>query len=87
MVAQINYRKMAFAHYAPICAYCGLGVPEILEVAHLDGNLRVRAALAPACFMRSLVHLLLPIAHVDHGRRRALVRPPEPRVRLVHSSA
>lgn len=35
---QINYRKLAFEHYPPICAYCGFGVPEVLEVAHLDGK-------------------------------------------------
>jgi predicted restriction endonuclease len=35
---RINYRKLAFDHYPPICAYCGFGIPEILEVAHLDGN-------------------------------------------------
>ena len=34
----INYRKLAFEHYPPICAYCGFGIHEILEVAHLDGN-------------------------------------------------
>jgi len=33
-----NYRKAAFARYAPICAYCGFGIPEVLEVAHLDGH-------------------------------------------------
>jgi predicted restriction endonuclease len=37
-MGRINYRKLAFEHYPPICAYCGFGVPEILEVAHLDGN-------------------------------------------------
>ena len=38
MTKRINYRKLAFDRYAPICAHCGFGVPEILEVAHLDGN-------------------------------------------------
>jgi hypothetical protein len=37
-MARINYRKAAFDQYAPICAYCGFGIPEILEVAHLDGR-------------------------------------------------
>jgi len=23
----INYRKLAFEHYPPICAYCGFGIP------------------------------------------------------------
>ena len=38
MLKRINYRKLAFDHYPPICAYCGFGIPEFLEVAHLDGN-------------------------------------------------
>ena len=38
MVGRINYRKLAFEQYPPICAYCGFGVPEVLEVAHIDGN-------------------------------------------------
>jgi hypothetical protein len=37
-VKKINYRKLAFEKYPPICAYCGFGIPEILEVAHLDGD-------------------------------------------------
>ncbi len=49
--ALANYRKLAFDHYAPICAYCGYGVPEILEVAHLDGDRRNNAVenLAVLC--------------------------------------
>jgi len=38
MSVRINYRKVAFAKYPPICAHCGFGVPEVLEVAHIDGN-------------------------------------------------
>ena len=38
MPPKINYRKIAFACYAPICAHCGFGIPSVLEVAHLDGN-------------------------------------------------
>lgn len=34
----MNYRQLAFTRYPPICAYCGFGVPEVLEVAHIDGN-------------------------------------------------
>lgn len=33
-----NYRKLAFETYAPICVYCGFGIKEVLEVAHLDCN-------------------------------------------------
>jgi len=35
---RINYRKLAFEHYDPLCAYCGFGIPSVLEAAHLDGN-------------------------------------------------
>lgn len=38
MTAYINYRKLAFDKYPPICAYCGFGVPEVLEVSHLNGD-------------------------------------------------
>ena len=38
MVARINYRKLAFAHFAPLCAHCGFGIPAVLEVAHIDGD-------------------------------------------------
>jgi len=31
-----NYRKVAFAKYAPFCVHCGFGIKEVLEVAHLD---------------------------------------------------
>lgn len=34
----MNYRKLAFKAYPPICAYCGFGIEEVLEVAHLDGD-------------------------------------------------
>lgn len=36
---QINYRKLAFDHYkVHICAFCGFGIEDILEVSHLDGD-------------------------------------------------
>lgn len=35
---RVNYRKRAFAHYDPLCAHCGFGIPAVLEVAHIDGN-------------------------------------------------
>ena len=38
MARSSGYRKLAFQTYAPICAYCGFGVREVLEVAHLDGD-------------------------------------------------
>ncbi len=35
---RVNYRKLAFAHYDPLCAHCRFGVPAVLEVAHLDAD-------------------------------------------------
>jgi hypothetical protein len=54
MAQRINYRKLAFQHYDPICAHCGFGIPDVLEVAHIDcdrsncdiGNLVI---LCPNC--------------------------------------
>jgi hypothetical protein len=54
MARALNYRKLAMAHYPPICACCGFGVPEVLEVAHLDGDrenneIENLAILCPNC--------------------------------------
>lgn len=38
MAKKINYRKIAFDVYEPLCAHCGFGIPAVLEVAHIDGN-------------------------------------------------
>ena len=38
MAQRVNYRKLAFESYAPVCAHCGFGIPAVLEVAHIDGN-------------------------------------------------
>jgi 5-methylcytosine-specific restriction endonuclease McrA len=54
MASRVNYRKAAFEHYDPVCAHCGFGIPEVLEVAHIDrdrdnndpGNLVI---LCPTC--------------------------------------
>ena len=35
---RINYRERAFAHYDSVCARCGYRVPDVLEVAHIDGS-------------------------------------------------
>jgi predicted HNH restriction endonuclease len=32
----VNYRKLAFETYDPMCAHCGFGIPAVLEVAHID---------------------------------------------------
>jgi len=33
---RINYRKLAFKNYPPLCAHCGFGIKDVLEVAHID---------------------------------------------------
>lgn len=38
MAARVNYRKLAFSHYDPLCAHCGFGIAAVLEVAHIDGD-------------------------------------------------
>ncbi|HRF05472.1 HNH endonuclease [Accumulibacter sp.] len=38
MTTRVNYRKMAFEVYEPLCAHCGFGIPAVLEVAHIDGQ-------------------------------------------------
>ena len=51
---RINYRKLAFEHYPPVCAHCGFGIADVLEVCHIDcqrsnneaGNLVI---LCPTC--------------------------------------
>lgn len=35
---RVNYRKRAFEKYPPLCAHCGFGIKDVLEVAHIDGN-------------------------------------------------
>lgn len=39
---RINYRKIAFDHWEErgqvVCAHCGFGIKDVLEVAHLDGD-------------------------------------------------
>ena len=54
MTKRVNYRKLAFEYYDPVCAYCGFGIPEILEVAHINGNrkdneIRNLVILCPTC--------------------------------------
>lgn len=35
---RVNYRKLAFQHYPSMCAHCGFGIKDVLEVAHIDCN-------------------------------------------------
>lgn len=34
--ASVNYRRLAFAAYPSVCAHCGFGIKDVLEVAHID---------------------------------------------------
>ena len=36
MTLRINYRKLASQYYEPVCAHCGFGIPDVLEVVHID---------------------------------------------------
>ena len=59
----LNYRKLAFDAYAPICVDCGFGIREVLEVAHLDGNrannsLSDLVILCPTCHRMHDIDLL-----------------------------
>lgn len=40
MAGTIDYRKLALEHYPKphMCAHCGFGIRDVLEVAHIDGN-------------------------------------------------
>jgi hypothetical protein len=63
MEKRVNYRKLAFEHYDPLCAHCGFGIPAILEVAHLDGDrsnnaLHNLAILCPHCHKMHDVDLI-----------------------------
>jgi hypothetical protein len=33
---RVNYRKLAFGSYPALCAHCGFGIKDVLEVAHID---------------------------------------------------
>ncbi len=51
---RINYRKVAFDKYPSVCAHCGFGIKDVLEVAHIDCNRANNAVsnliiLCPTC--------------------------------------
>ncbi len=57
-IPRVNYRKLAFAHYEQlgqiVCAHCGFGIRNVLEVAHLDcdrsnNDVSNLAILCPTC--------------------------------------
>ena len=56
---RVNYRKAAFDHWEErgqvVCAHCGFGIKDVLEVAHLDGDrshneIDNLAILCPNCY-------------------------------------
>lgn len=54
IVKSSQYRQAALANYRNLCAVCGFGIPQILEVAHLnhnrkDNDLSNLAVLCPNC--------------------------------------
>jgi hypothetical protein len=54
MPKHFNYRKLAFDTYPAVCAHCGYGIRDVLEVAHLDcdrsnNDISNLAILCPNC--------------------------------------
>jgi hypothetical protein len=51
---RVNYRKLALEKYPPVCAHCGFGILDVLEVCHIDcvrGNNEISnlVILCPTC--------------------------------------
>ena len=77
---RVNYRKLAFAHYKEgICAYCGFGIREVLEVCHLDCQRSNNAItnlviLCPTCHRMHDLDLIstATIIHMRNRKRRVL---------------
>lgn len=64
MANRVNYRKLAFSHYDPLCANCGFGVQAVLEVAHIDcahtnNQIASRAKLCSNCHKMHDLDLIL----------------------------
>ncbi len=54
MEKKIHYRKVALEAYGPLCAHCGFGIVDVLEIAHIDGNrnnndIKNLVVLCPTC--------------------------------------
>jgi predicted restriction endonuclease len=80
-VRRINYRKLAFAHYHDrlFCAHCGFGIPEVLEVAHLDGcrqnnDVQNLVLLCPTCHKMLDLDLIATEAMIQMRDRPREVR-------------
>jgi 5-methylcytosine-specific restriction endonuclease McrA len=75
---RINYRKLAFSHYPPFCAHCGYGIPDVLEVAHIDGNRSNNAVsnlviLCPNCHKMHDLDLISTATIIEMRDRPKLV--------------
>ncbi len=78
---RVNYRKLAFEHYRErlFCAHCGFGIPEVLEVAHLDcqrhnndvGNL---VLLCPTCHKMHDLDLISTSTIIEMRDRPRVIR-------------
>ncbi len=79
MAKRVNYRKLAFERYDPLCAHCGFGVPAVLEVAHLDGNrsnndLSNLAILCPNCHKMHDLDLISTATIIEMRDRPKVVK-------------
>ncbi len=75
----INHRKLAFERYDHVCAHCGFGVIEVLEVAHIDGDRSNNALdnliiLCPNCHKMHDIDLISTETIVQMRDRPKLVR-------------
>lgn len=76
---RIDYRKLAFAKYEPLCAHCGFGIAAVLEVAHLDGDRRNNevanlAILCPNCHKMHDLDLISTTTILEMRDRPKVVR-------------
>jgi hypothetical protein len=79
MAKRVNYRKLAFKRYDPLCAHCGFGVPAVLEVAHLDGDrnnneLANLAILCPNCHKMHDLDLISTATIIEMRDRPKVVK-------------
>jgi hypothetical protein len=77
----VNYRKLAFEHYKDrlFCAHCGFGIPEVLEVAHLDcqchnNDVSNLVLLCPTCHKMLDLDLISTEAMIQMRDRPRVVR-------------
>ena len=78
---RLNYRKLAFEHYHDrlFCAHCGFGIPEVLEVAHLDccrqnNDVNNLVLLCPTCHKMLDLDLISTEAMIQMRDRPRVVR-------------